>query len=75
MRFALPDDRVVTGRSYDDIVKAMSDEKLTAVTDLAKYRKATARRAKVMYGEHVPYETSKDFVHGLLHVGLLRRAK
>lgn len=75
MRFRTPDEQTIAGRSYTAVVEAMAAEKFTEPQSLASYRKATANRAKEMYGVDVPHETDAEFVKGLENAGLLERVQ
>lgn len=73
MRFMLPDGKEVVGRGYSDIVQAMAEDKFTRPRSMESYRKATARRCRTMYGTEIPTDSDKEFVNGLIKVGLLQR--
>lgn len=75
MRFALPDGKVVSGRGYTDIVRAMADEKFTPPKNLSKYREALADRAEAMYGTRPDTGSDRSFVTSLVKVGLLIKVK
>jgi hypothetical protein len=73
MRFKLPDGKEIVGRSYQDVVRTMAEDKFTEPRSMDSYRRATARRARSMYGVDVPTENDKVFVNALIKVGLLER--
>jgi len=73
MRFKLPDGKEIVGRSYEDVVRTMSQDKFTEPKSMSSYRRATARRARSMYGVEVPTDNDKEFVTALIKVGLLER--
>jgi hypothetical protein len=73
VRFTLPDGKEVVGRGYSDIVQAMAEDKFTRPRSMESYRKATARRCRSMYGTEIPTDSDKEFVNGLIKVGLLQR--
>ena len=73
MRFQLPEGPQIAGRSYTQVVEAMSSMKFTRPRSLESYRRATARRAKVAYGITVSHEDDRSFVLDLVKNGLLKR--
>lgn len=75
MRFVLPDDRIVSGRSYSDIIRAMAQEKFTAPRSIARYRKALARRVRALYKTDVDDTTDRSLVQSLIRCGLLTPTK
>lgn len=62
-----------TGRSYADVVRAMSQEKLVKPHSLASYRRATAKRVEDTYEVEVDASTDRSFVSSLCQAGLMRR--
>lgn len=74
MRYELPDGKVVSGRSYKEIVAAMSEEKLVTPPTLDAYRKAAAARASQMYGVEIEDRDDKSFILSLERAGILIRA-
>jgi hypothetical protein len=75
MRYSLPDGKVVVGRSYYDIVRAMADEKFVRPRSLVRYRKSLAERVAAMYGQKVNTSSDKVFVNSLVEAGLLVKIK
>lgn len=75
MRFALPDGPQVSGRSYTQVVEAMSHMKFSQPRSLRTYRRATAQRAKVAYNVDVSWEDDRSFVLDLVKYGLLKRLR
>lgn len=73
MRFQLPDDTVVVGNSYADIVRQMNDQKLTPAKRQATYRRALASRVKQMYGQDIDDTSDKALIKSLERVGLIAR--
>ncbi len=73
MKYAMPDERIVIGRGYRDIVQAMQDEKLVEPRSSQSYRKAAAKRAEDMYKVPVDPSTDKSFVKSLEAAGVLKR--
>jgi len=55
------------------VVQAMSEDKFTRPRSMDSYRRATARRCKSMYQVDIPTDNDKEFVNGLIKVGLLQR--
>jgi hypothetical protein len=71
MRFSLPDGKMISGRTYTDIVQSMSDEKFVPPASLSSYRRATAKRIEAMYHTAVPVDNDKMFVRAMIDAELL----
>lgn len=72
MKFQMEDD-IVEGRGYADIVAAMSSFKLEDVRSIKRYRRATAKRVKAMFGTDIDHSTDESFVKDLVKAGLLKK--
>jgi hypothetical protein len=75
MKFVFMDGRVISGRSYTDIVKKMSELKFVRARSLARYRRATARRVADLFGVDVNVEDDRSFVQSLEAGSLLERVQ
>lgn len=73
MKYRLPDDVEVTGRSYDDILQAMNEQKMTPARSMERYRKSLAKRVQSLYGQQVDASSSKALVADLERIGLITR--
>jgi hypothetical protein len=73
MKFRLPDGNEVAGRSYEDIVAAMADEKLREPRSMESYRRATARRVSSGYGVIIDSTDDRSFILSLEAAGLMER--
>lgn len=74
MRFRLPDDTVVVGNSYADIVRQMNEQKMTPARNQSTYRKALAKRAREMYGAaSIDGSSDRSLILSLEQVGLIAR--
>jgi hypothetical protein len=60
-----------SGKTYEDVVKAMAAQKLSKPESLTKYMKQTAKRVKAMSGDSVPTTTPEKFVKGLVKAGFM----
>jgi len=74
MRFLTIDGSAVKGRSYDDVVAALSSLKLVEASSLESYRKSVARRVG-NFSRNVEIDTSDNraFVQSLEKAGFLTR--
>lgn len=75
MRYALPDGKVVTGRSYTDIIAAMADEKLIGPRSLTTYKRTLAKRVKAFYDKTIDTSDDQKFVDSLVDAGMLVKIK
>jgi hypothetical protein len=73
MKFILPDDTIVVGNSYADIVRQMNEQKMTPARNQSTYRKALAKRAREMYGQEVDDTSDRALIKSLEKVGLIAR--
>lgn len=73
MRFQLPDDSIVVGNSYADIVRQMNDQKMTPAKRQSTYRRALANRARDMYGAEIDDTSDRALILSLERVGLIER--
>ena len=73
MKFEMQDGSTYEGKTYEDVVRAMSSDKLTTPRSIRSYRKATANRVHQVYGLTIDPETNTSFVEGLVSSGLMRK--
>lgn len=73
MKFRMPDDKIISGRSYADILRGMADEKMTPAKDMDRYRRALAERVSGLYGTEVDASSDSALVRSLERVGLITK--
>lgn len=73
MRFKLVSGEEYSGRSYDDVVRAMADEKFDPVDALDVYRRSTADRFFEMFGIRPDPTTSETLIKSLCEAELMGR--
>lgn len=73
MVFEMIDGNKYQGESYSDIVRQMAEGKLTAPQDVARYRRATARRVKDAYNLRIDPSSNRRFVQSMERHGLMKR--
>lgn len=72
MKFKMkPGGGEIEGESYADVVRAMADQKMEPITDIPRYRHATARRVLDMTGNTIRTDKNEHFVKDLVSAGLL----
>lgn len=69
--FTAVDGEQFSGETYDDVVIAMSKQKLEEPRSLETYRQATANRVHDTYGSEIRATSSEAFITDLCVEGLL----
>ena len=73
MRYETPDGNVIVGETATEIVSGLREEKFEpGHRDLAAYRRATANRAKDLYGAEIDYTSDETFLETLTEAKLIR---
>lgn len=67
----MPDGKEYVGRSYTDVVAAMSGDKLTEPRSIAGYRRSTARRVSDLFEVVIDTTDDRSFVRSLVAAGLV----
>lgn len=73
MKFTTQGGDQFSGRSYSDVVFAMSQEKFREPRSQESYRRAVARRTGVAYGKEIDPSTDRSFIISLCEAGVLTR--
>lgn len=70
LRLVFPDGRAFGGPTYADLVEALRQASLVTPPTRQRYMKEVRRRVRLWNGQTLAYTTEREFVLGLVGMGL-----